>query len=93
MYILHFRSEDNPASSRYAPPPRVLPPEGIQDFDLENWRDPSQCSEYAQDIFQYYKNREVLKHFIAVYYNLSAIANPLINHYILPEWIIVDGRY
>jgi len=55
---INERSEDNPASSRYAPPPRVLPPEGIQDFDLENWRDPSQCSEYAQDIFQYYKNRE-----------------------------------
>jgi len=52
------RSEENPQSSRYIPPPRILPPEGIQDFDLENWRDPSQCSEYAQDIFQYYKNRE-----------------------------------
>ena len=63
-YIIHSlssRSEENPQSSRYIPPPRILPPEGIQDFDLENWRDPSQCSEYAQDIFQYYKNREVLK--------------------------------
>ena len=64
LYIIHSlssRSEENPQSSRYIPPPRILPPEGIQDFDLENWRDPSQCSEYAQDIFQYYKNREVLK--------------------------------
>jgi len=45
-------------SSRYVPPPRITPPNTIQDFDLENWNDPSQCSEYAQDIFQYYKNRE-----------------------------------
>ena len=40
-------------------PARPIPPAGITDFDLENWRDPSQCSEYAQDIFQYYKDREV----------------------------------
>lgn len=55
---INERSEENSSSSRYQPPPRVLPPEGVQDFDLENWRDPSQCSVYAQDIFQYYKNRE-----------------------------------
>lgn len=45
-------------SSRYVAPARPIPPAGITDFDLENWRDPSQCSEYAQDIFQYYKDRE-----------------------------------
>jgi len=49
---------DIPPSSRYVAPSRIIPPVGIQDFDLENWRDPSQCSEYAQDIFQYYKDRE-----------------------------------
>ena len=51
--------EQEPPSSRYVPPPRSLPPDEVQDFDLENWKDPTQCSEYAQDIFQYYKNREV----------------------------------
>ena len=54
-----YRKSNVPPSSRYVPPPRVTPPNTIQDFDLENWSDPSQCSEYAQDIFQYYKNREV----------------------------------
>lgn len=43
---------------RYQPPPRILPPSGVEDFDLQNWEDPSQCSEYAQDIFEYYKIRE-----------------------------------
>lgn len=44
--------------NRYEAPSRITPPDNIKDFDLENWSDPSQCSEYAQDIFQYYKNRE-----------------------------------
>lgn len=43
---------------RYEPPARPVPPPGVQDYDLENWNDPNQCSEYAMDIFYYYKNRE-----------------------------------
>jgi len=43
---------------RYVPPARVLPPTGVFDFDADNAADPSACSEYAQDIFQYYKERE-----------------------------------
>ena len=61
-YCMLFRylcRKEEPHSSRYEPPPRLIPPNGVQDFDLENWKDPSQCSEYVQDIFQYYKNREV----------------------------------
>lgn len=43
---------------RYEAPPRVVPPVGINDFDLENWDDSLQCSEYAMHIFEYYKSRE-----------------------------------
>ena len=45
---------------RYEPPARPLPPPGVEDYDLENWNDPNQCSEYAMDIFYYYKSREVI---------------------------------
>jgi hypothetical protein len=41
------------------PPPRPIPPPGVDDFDLENWNDHLQCSEYAFEIFEYYKSREV----------------------------------
>lgn len=34
-------------------------PEGVKDFDKENWNDPCQVSTYAMDIFNYLKNREV----------------------------------
>ena len=63
-----YRKSNVAPSSRYVPPPRITPPNTIQDFDLENWNDPSQCSEYAQDIFQYYKNREVY-----IYINLQLV--------------------
>jgi len=43
---------------RYEPPARLLPPPGVEDFDKENWNDPNVCSEYAMDIFNYYKSRE-----------------------------------
>jgi len=43
---------------RYAPPARVVPPAGVHDFDLANMNDPSTCSEYAAEVFQYYKDRE-----------------------------------
>jgi len=33
-------------------------PEGVEDFDKENWLDPFSASEYAMDIFQYFKERE-----------------------------------
>lgn len=34
-------------------------PEGVADFDKENWNDPFQVSNYAMDIFNYMKNRQV----------------------------------
>lgn len=37
-------------------PPTV--PDGVEDFDRENWDDPLQASHYAMDIFNYLKNRE-----------------------------------
>lgn len=37
----------------------VLPiPDGVNDFDHDNWNDPCQASEYAMDIFKYLKKRE-----------------------------------
>ncbi|RVE49210.1 hypothetical protein evm_006102 [Chilo suppressalis] len=35
-------------------------PSGVPDFDLENWNDPFQVSNYAMDIFNYLKGRERL---------------------------------
>ncbi|CAH2104162.1 unnamed protein product [Euphydryas editha] len=35
-------------------------PEGVSDFDKENWNDPTQVSNYAMDIFNYLKSRESL---------------------------------
>ncbi|CAG9784136.1 unnamed protein product [Diatraea saccharalis] len=35
-------------------------PSGVPDFDLENWNDPFQVSNYAMDIFNYLKSRERL---------------------------------
>ncbi|CAH2067596.1 unnamed protein product, partial [Iphiclides podalirius] len=35
-------------------------PEGVTDFDQENWNDPFQVSHYAMDIFNYLKGRERL---------------------------------
>jgi len=43
---------------RYEPPARPIPPPGVEDFDIKNWDDPNQASEYAMDIFYYYKSRE-----------------------------------
>lgn len=37
-------------------PPPV--PDGVIDFDRENWDDPLQASQYAMDIFNYLKERE-----------------------------------
>ncbi|KAI8428327.1 hypothetical protein MSG28_002521 [Choristoneura fumiferana] len=35
-------------------------PDGVADFDRENWNDVFQVSQYAMDIFNYLKNREPL---------------------------------
>jgi len=35
-------------------------PEGIVDYDKENWDDIFQVSHYAMDIFNYYKEKEVV---------------------------------
>lgn len=35
-------------------------PDGVIDFDLENWNDPTQVSDYAYEIFNYLKDREQL---------------------------------
>merc|ERR1712226_553178 len=58
-------AEENPSSreasiivQRYEPPARPVPPPGVEDFDIKNWNDPNQCSNYAMDIFYYYKSRE-----------------------------------
>ncbi|KAK7867334.1 hypothetical protein R5R35_001110 [Gryllus longicercus] len=47
----------SPAWDPAAPPKRVLPP-GVVDFDAENWSDPLQVSNYATDIFEYFKGIE-----------------------------------
>jgi len=39
-------------------PTRILPPEGVPDFDGETLGDPMQHSDYVMETFQYYKNRE-----------------------------------
>lgn len=36
----------------------ALVPQGVIDFDRENWEDPVQVSDYAMDIFNYLKERE-----------------------------------
>lgn len=41
-------------------------PEGVADFDKENWNDITQVSNYAMDIFNYLKSREVCN-FLAVF--------------------------
>lgn len=48
----------NVVRHRYEPPARLLPPPGVEDFDKECGNDPNVCSEYAMDIFNYYKSRE-----------------------------------
>lgn len=34
-------------------------PDGVADIDRENWNDPFQVANYAMDIFNYLKTREV----------------------------------
>lgn len=49
-------SQEEPAALQ--DPPSV--PDGVIDFDRENWDDPFQASHYAMDIFSYLKERESL---------------------------------
>lgn len=39
--------------------PKRVPPPDVEDFDAENAKDPFAVSEYAMDIFEYLKSREV----------------------------------
>lgn len=48
----------SPEEPQTSDPPPV--PEGVIDFDRENWDDPLQASNYAMDIFNYLKNREAM---------------------------------
>lgn len=36
-------------------------PPGVNDFDKENWNEPFSVSNYAMDIFEYLKGREVIR--------------------------------
>lgn len=56
--FISLNVEEPPAKSE--PPVKVLPTGVAWDFDLENWSDPYQVSEYAFDIFNYLKEREPL---------------------------------
>lgn len=46
-----------------APSPKKKLPPGVEDFDAENANDPFQVSDYAMDIFDYLKDREVSSRF------------------------------
>ncbi|KAJ8684243.1 hypothetical protein QAD02_020035 [Eretmocerus hayati] len=53
--------EEEKAPIRCNIPPQRTLPDGVQwDFDVENWQDPYQVSQYAMDIFDYLKDRERL---------------------------------
>ncbi|XP_055586865.1 G2/mitotic-specific cyclin-B3 [Uranotaenia lowii] len=66
--------------------PRKKTPEGVEDFDLSNWNDIFQVSHYAQDIFQYQKDREV--HFVIPDY---MVKQPHISKWmraLLVDWMV-----
>jgi len=71
---------------RYEPPSRLVPPPGVDDYDLENWDDPNVCSEYAMDIFSYYKSREAqfrLPDYISIQPEISKMMRA-----ILVDWLV-----
>merc|ERR1712168_682026 len=71
---------------RYEPPSRLVPPPGVEDYDLENWDDPNVCSEYAMDIFSYYKAREAqfrLPDYISIQPEISKMMRA-----ILVDWLV-----
>jgi len=53
-----IKDDENEKVFEVREPPRVTPPAGVVDFDQETYGDPQQHSEYAMEVFQYYKNRE-----------------------------------
>lgn len=61
-------------------------PDGVVDFDKENWNDPYQVSHYAMDIFDYLKTREVkytIKDYIVTQPELSKWMRSL-----LVDWMV-----
>lgn len=61
-------------------------PNGVIDFDRENWNDPYQVSHYAMDIFQYLKEREnmfVISDYMERQVNLSKWMRSL-----LVDWMV-----
>lgn len=71
---------DHPQS----PPKRT--PQGIEDFDKANWNDVNQVSEYAQDIFDYLREREsvyVLKDYMKGQPHLTCYMRAL-----LVDWMV-----
>lgn len=61
-------------------------PNGVVDFDRENWNDPYQVSHYAMDIFQYLKEREnmfVISDYMERQVNLSKWMRSL-----LVDWMV-----
>lgn len=65
-------------------PPKV--PEGVTEFDKENWDDPIQVSHYAMDIFNYLKSREeqfIIEPYIHRQPHLSAWMRTL-----LVDWMV-----
>jgi len=71
---------------RYEPPARLIPPPGVEDYDKENWDDPNVCSEYAMEIFSYYKTREAqfrLPDYISIQPEISKMMRA-----ILVDWLV-----
>lgn len=52
------QDEDKSSKKEGSLSPKKQTPEGIEDYDLSNWNDVFQVSHYAQDIFNYQKDRE-----------------------------------
>lgn len=71
---------------RYEPPTRLVPPPGVEDFDKENWNDPNVCSEYAMDIFFYYKSREA-QFRVADYISIQPEVTKMMRA-ILVDWLV-----
>lgn len=49
-------------------------PDGVDDFDKENWNDAFQVSHYAMDIFNYLRSKEVNFTFLLIKKVLQKIA-------------------
>lgn len=69
-------------------PPTV--PEGVDDFDKDNWNDPFQVSNYAMHIFDYLKSREVSRCFDL--YSLWIILSDFVMFFLVFSVPILDQR-